>query len=103
MIFGYYVVPIPILFTRIFLSLTTGSGNLNNLKGSPYYILQPSSMLFFLICSAADKLFLYSIPCENIQGGPKKRPILFFIPKLCFTIFFPYFSGGKDSRPGRFF
>ena len=60
-------------------------------------------MLFFLICSAADKLFLYSIPCENIQGGPKKRPILFFIPKVYLTIFFPYFSGGKDSRPGRFF
>ena len=33
----------------------------------------------------------------------KKHPILFFIPKLCFTIFFPYFSGGVDSRPGRFF
>ena len=35
--------------------------------------------------------------------APKKRPILFFIPKLCFTIFFPYFSGGVDSRPRRFF
>ena len=31
----------------------------------------------------------------------KKPPILFFISKLCFTIFFPYFSGGVDSRPGR--
>ena len=39
MIFGYYVVPIPILFIRIFLSSTLGSGNLNNLKGGPYYIL----------------------------------------------------------------
>ena len=36
---GYYVVPIPILFIRMFLSSTTGSGNLNNLKGGPYYIL----------------------------------------------------------------
>ena len=36
---GGYVVPIPVLFTRIFLSLATGSGNLNNLKGNPYYIL----------------------------------------------------------------
>ena len=88
MIFGYYVVPIPILFTRIFLSLTTGSGNLNNLKGSPYYILQPSSMLFFLICSAADKLFLYSIPCENIQGGPKKAPYFVFHPKVVLYNFF---------------
>ena len=34
---------------------------------------------------------------------PKKRPILFFIPKLSFTIFFPYFSGGVDSRPERLF
>ena len=39
MIFAYYVVPIPILFTRIFLSLATGSGNLNNLKGSPYNVI----------------------------------------------------------------
>ena len=39
----------------------------------------------------------------GLQGGPKKCSILFFIPKLCFTIFFPYFSGGVDSRPGRFF
>ena len=33
----------------------------------------------------------------------KKHPILIYIPKLCFTIFVPYFSGGLDSRPGRFF
>ena len=31
-----------------------------------------------------------------------KHLILFFIPKLCFTIFFQYFSDGVDSRPGRF-
>ena len=65
MIFQYYVVPIPIAFIMIFLSSTTGSGNLNNLKVGPYYILQLGSMLFFLICSAVDQLF-YSIPCENI-------------------------------------
>ena len=46
MSFAYYVVPIPMLFLRIFLSSTTGSGNLNNLKGGPYYILQPGSTLF---------------------------------------------------------
>ena len=28
----------------------------------------------------------------KVQGGPKKRPILFFIPKLCFTIFFNIFQ-----------
>ena len=39
MIFGYYVVPIPTLFIRIFQSLTAGSGNLNNLKGGPHFIL----------------------------------------------------------------
>ena len=39
MIFDYRVVPIPILFIRIFLSSTTEFGNLNNLKGSLYYIL----------------------------------------------------------------
>ena len=31
--------PILILFIRIFLSSTTGFGNLNNLKGGPYYTL----------------------------------------------------------------
>ena len=40
---------------------------------------------------------------KYVQGGRKKLPILFFIPKLYFTIFFPYFSGGVHSRPGRFF
>ena len=29
----------PYLFIRIFVSSTTGSSNLNNLNGSPYYIL----------------------------------------------------------------
>ena len=32
----------------------------------------------------------------------KKHPILFFIPKLFYS-YFPYFSGGVDSTPGRFF
>ena len=46
-------------------------------------------------------IYIYII---YIQGGPKKkRPVLFFIPKLCFTFFSPYFSRGVDSRPGRFF
>ena len=31
--------PILILFIRIILSSTAGFGNLNNLKGGPYYIL----------------------------------------------------------------
>ena len=38
MIFGYYVVPITMIFIKIFLTSTTGSGRLN-LKGGPYYIL----------------------------------------------------------------
>ena len=38
-IFGYYVVPIPILFIGIFLRLTIGSSNLKNLKERPYYTL----------------------------------------------------------------
>ena len=40
MIFGYYLFPVPILSIRIFLSSNTGSGNVNNLKGGPYYIFQ---------------------------------------------------------------
>ena len=38
MTFGYYFVPIPIVFTRIFLSSATGSGNQNNLKVGLYYL-----------------------------------------------------------------
>ena len=41
--------------------------------------------------------------CHDIQVDPKKRPILLFIPKLCFTFFFSYILGGVDSRPGRLF
>ena len=64
MIFEYYVVPIPIAFIIIFLSSTTGSGNLNDLKVGPYYILQLGSMLFFLICSAVDQLFFILSPVK---------------------------------------
>ena len=64
MIFGYYIVPIPILFIIIFLSSTTGSGNLNNLKVGPYYILQLGSKLFFLVCSTVDKLFFILSPVK---------------------------------------
>ena len=39
----------------------------------------------------------------HIRGGPKKAPYLVFHTKVVFYIFFPYFSGGVDSRPGRFF
>ena len=49
--------PIPIGFMKILLSSTTGFRNLNNLKGGPYYILQPRSVLIFLIWSVADKIF----------------------------------------------
>ena len=38
-----------------------------------------------------------------IQGGPKKALYFIFHPKVVFYIFFPYFSGGVESRPGRFF
>ena len=39
-----------------------------------------------------------------MQGGPENAPYFIFHPKVVFyIIFFPYFSGGVDSRPGRFF
>ena len=87
MIFGCQVVPMPKVSIRIFLSSTTGSGNLNNLKGGPYYILQPGSALFLLICSAAEKLFLYSINCEVsicsfYMQFQSKRLLLVFSPSF---------------------
>ena len=36
-------------------------------------------------------------------GLSKKAPYFVFHPKVVFYNFFPYFSGGVDSRPGRFF
>ena len=36
-------------------------------------------------------------------GWSKKAPYFVFHPKVAFYNFFPYFSGGVDSRPGRFF
>ena len=73
MVFGYYVVSIPILFIRIFLlSSTTGFENLNNLKGEPYYILQPLSALnFYLI--RGGYTFLYSIHHKNIFSSYTKE------------------------------
>ena len=60
-------------------------------------IFRPAwSFLDHLDESKVNQSFSYRV-------AQKKRPILFFIPKLCFTIFFPYFSGGVDSRPGRSF
>ena len=41
--------------------------------------------------------------CISLQGGPKKAPYFVFHRKVVFYNFFPYFSGGVDSRPGRFF
>ena len=38
-----------------------------------------------------------------MQGGPKKVPYFVFHPKVVFYNYFPYFSDGVDSRPGRFF
>ena len=40
---------------------------------------------------------------QNLQGGPKKAPYFIFHAKFVFYKFFPYFSGGVDSRPGRLF
>ena len=41
---------------------------------------------------------------DNYRVAQKKRPVLFFISKLCFAFFFfPYFSGGVDSRSARSF
>ena len=48
--FLYYdVVPITMLFIKIFLTSSTSSGRLNNLKGGPYYVLQPNSALYFYL------------------------------------------------------
>ena len=38
-----------------------------------------------------------------ITAWSKKVPCFVFHPKVVFYNFFPYFSGGVDSRPGRFF
>ena len=38
-----------------------------------------------------------------VQGGPEKAPWFVFHPKVVFHNFFPYFSVGVDSMPGRFF
>ena len=84
-----------------------------------------SKLLCSIFCSCLFPLIVHLhcwahllLECCELQGGlgdkqmrdsykyrvaQKKLPILFFIQKLCFTIFFPYFSGGVDSRPGRFF
>ena len=39
---------------------------------------------------------------ELCTGWPKKALYFVFHPKVVFYNFFPYFSGGVDSRPGRF-
>ena len=58
-------------------------------------------MLFFLIYSAADKLFLYSILYENIQGGPKKAPYFGFHPKsVSYNFFFHIFQVVKTAGLG---
>ena len=55
----------PILFIRIFLSSATGFGNLNNLRGDPYCILQPCSVLFFFdLIQMEDKLFYILSPVK---------------------------------------
>ena len=51
MIFGYYFDSHT--FIRIFLSSTTGFGNLTNSKGGPYYLVATFSVNFFLILSVA--------------------------------------------------
>ena len=45
----------------------------------------------------------WNIRKKRVRGGPKKGPYFVFHPKVVFYNFFPYFSGGVDSRPGRFF
>ena len=45
-------------------------------------------------------IYIYNI----YTGWPKKKePCFVFHPKVVFYIFSSYFSGGVDSRPGRFF
>ena len=66
--------------------------------------------------SEAAKVQCAIFPCEYRQlnrslvrwrvwftGWPKKVLSFVFHPKIVFYNFFPYFSGGVDSRPGRFF
>ena len=38
-----------------------------------------------------------------VQDSREKAPWFVFHPKVVFHNFFPYFSGGVDSMPGRFF
>ena len=45
------------IFVRILVSSTIGPNNLNNLKGGPYYILQPASALIFYIWFVGAKPF----------------------------------------------
>ena len=46
------------------------------------------------------KIGLMFFNCKVVQ---KKALYFVFHPKVVFYNFFPYFSGGGDSRPGRFF
>ena len=50
-----------------------------------------------------DQNCAYKLHTNYIQGGPKKAPYFVFHPKVVFYNFFIHFSGGVDSRPGRFF
>ena len=60
MLFGCKVVLIPIRFLTIFLSSTTEFGNMNNLKGSLYHILQPHLVLIiFFLYQTALHIFTY--------------------------------------------
>ena len=53
-------------------------------------------------CSAADEMLTLTVKFD-IQSGPKKASYFVVHPKVVFYNFFPYFSGGVDSRSKRFF
>ena len=90
LLISYYVILINIPFIRIFLSSTAGSGNLNNLKGGPYYILQPGSALIFLIWSTVDKPFCILSPVKtyvvSIQNFNQRGYALFSIHLFWYSV-----------------
>ena len=47
--------------------------------------------------------YIYILYVIYYNSMVQKSTLLCFSSQSCFTIFFPYFSGGVDSRPGRLF
>ena len=56
-----------------------------------------------VFCNNKDKTLFQQFSCVSVYSVVQKAPFFVFHPKVVFYNFFPYFSGGVDSRPGRFF